>query len=92
MAPEILRNEAYSYSVDVFSLGVLAYTILCGRQPFKSKYYDETLRLNEMGLADFALDLSPECIDVLRGMLQPDPGARFQIDRVLSHGWFRKDA
>ena len=37
VAPDILRagmNESYDINVDVFSIGVVAYTLLCGYEPF----------------------------------------------------------
>ena len=37
VAPEILRagvHETYDINVDIFSIGVVAYTLLCGYEPF----------------------------------------------------------
>ena len=37
MAPDILHaglNEGYSLNVDMFSIGVVVYTVLCGYEPF----------------------------------------------------------
>lgn len=34
MAPEILSGNGYSYSVDLWSLGILLYECLCGPTPF----------------------------------------------------------
>jgi serine/threonine protein kinase len=36
MAPEIFTSkEGYSYEVDTWSLGVIAFLLLCGRYPFE---------------------------------------------------------
>ena len=37
MAPEILEKKKYNYSVDIWALGVLMFTMLFGNQPFKGK-------------------------------------------------------
>lgn len=37
MAPEIIQAEhGYSHGVDVWSIGIIVYTLLCGQNPFKS--------------------------------------------------------
>ena len=36
MAPEIIKRAPYSgYAADIWALGILLYTLLCGKFPFK---------------------------------------------------------
>lgn len=37
MAPELVKHERYSEKVDVWSLGVITYQLLCGKTPFDAK-------------------------------------------------------
>lgn len=37
VAPEIISQKPYSEQVDMWSIGVITYTLLCGRQPFYSE-------------------------------------------------------
>ena len=39
-APEIVKDERYSKSVDMWALGCVLYTLLCGFPPF----YDESIQ------------------------------------------------
>ena len=34
MAPEIITGKGYSFHVDLWSLGVITYELLCGKLPF----------------------------------------------------------
>ena len=77
-APEVLSGEAYSpFPADLWSLGVLLYTMLTGKYPrIKKGEY----RTNSK--------LSDECNSVLSSLLQPNPKLRIDIRRLLKHEWF----
>jgi len=36
MAPELVNRQAYTEKIDVWSLGVITYQLLCGKTPFES--------------------------------------------------------
>ena len=44
MAPEIVNHQIYDKKVDIWSVGVVIYTLICGKQPFlgnsKEKIYE----------------------------------------------------
>ena len=91
-SPEIVSNQPHSLSTDVWSLGIVLYTMLTKRIPFVSFTWDETvsniiskpINFNQScwsGITNLAKDL------VLR-MLIKDPHGRLSIHQVLSHPWF----
>ena len=52
LAPEMLQREAYSASVDVWALGVIAFILLCGCLPFD----DDSAKISaEMSRSKFQL-------------------------------------
>lgn len=44
IAPEILESKGHSYEVDIWSFGVIVYTLVYGRPPFESKDVKETYK------------------------------------------------
>ena len=67
LAPEILNNEPYNHSIDVWCLGIITYELLYGRSPFdinsKEKREDifEKIKnveynFEERGISDAAKD------------------------------------
>ena len=45
-APEILIGRKYDEKIDMFSLGVVMYILLTGKEPFQGRNYEEKKRLN----------------------------------------------
>eukprot|EP00475_Leptophrys_vorax_P029574 TRINITY_DN4357_c0_g1_i1.p1 TRINITY_DN4357_c0_g1~~TRINITY_DN4357_c0_g1_i1.p1 ORF type:complete len:473 (-),score=-3.19 TRINITY_DN4357_c0_g1_i1:360-1778(-) len=86
-APEVLANEPYDESADVFSLGVLLYAMLSGTWPL---FQNNVRELEEPGdwRTPCWADVSEEAKNLIRWMLSPDPLMRPTVDRILRHPWF----
>ncbi|KAK0206251.1 kinase-like domain-containing protein [Desarmillaria ectypa] len=90
-APEIVKDERYSKSVDMWALGCVLYTLLCGFPPF----YDESIGvLTEKVARGYYTFLSPwwddisvSAKDLIQHLLCVDPAQRYTIDEFLAHPW-----
>ncbi|KAF9247147.1 kinase-like domain-containing protein [Melanogaster broomeanus] len=90
-APEIVKDERYSKSVDMWALGCVLYTLLCGFPPF----YDESINvLTEKVARGYYTFLSPwwddissSAKDLIEHLLCVDPAQRYTIDEFLAHPW-----
>ena len=91
MAPEILseNSKGYSFEVDVWSIGIILYTMLIGTFPFKGTDY---LQLRSKICNDdivFPNDtpLSKNATDLISRLLNKDPKKRLTVLQILSHEW-----
>ena len=87
MAPEILKGYQYTNSVDVWALGVLLYEMLHGCPPFNAKNDSEKSRLIRLGNFRFAEEVSEDCRELIKSILQGDPEARPSVVEILTHPW-----
>ncbi|KMU88981.1 calcium/calmodulin-dependent protein kinase type II [Coccidioides immitis H538.4] len=93
-APEIVKDEKYSKSVDMWALGCVLYTLLCGFPPF----YDESIQtLTEKVargqytfLSPWWDDISKSAQDLVSHLLTVDPEKRYTIREFLNHPWIRQ--
>ncbi|CAD8125116.1 unnamed protein product [Paramecium sonneborni] len=87
IAPEVFMKQPYQEVGDVFSLGVIFYSMLSGKAPFRSNTYDALLKLNKECLIDFSElrfpNVSQKTMFLLRGMLQKQPENRINLQDLL---------
>uniref|UniRef100_A0A669DAG1 non-specific serine/threonine protein kinase n=1 Tax=Oreochromis niloticus TaxID=8128 RepID=A0A669DAG1_ORENI len=94
MAPEILRKQGYDAACDIWSLGILLYTMIAGFSPFASSPEDTAEEiLAQIGCGKFIItggnwDLVSEAAkDIVVKMLHVDPHQRLTAPQVLRHPW-----
>ena len=93
IAPEVLRRN-YNKSCDLWSVGVIAYILLCGYPPFNGRDNNETHRLILKGLFRYPSEewdgVSREARDFICRLLKMDPNTRMTTEQALRHPWIIK--
>jgi len=93
IAPEILYQD-YTYKVDIWSIGVITYILLCGYAPFAGYDDHETLRLVQSANLEFGSpewdDISSEAKDFVSQLLSRDPNRRPTATEAMNHPWLTK--
>jgi calcium/calmodulin-dependent protein kinase I len=79
-APEVMLKKGHGKPVDMWSLGVITYTLLCGYSPFRSEnlqdLIDECSNARVIFHERYWKDVSDDAKDFIGHLLQPDAGDR----------------
>ncbi|XP_078457993.1 uncharacterized protein LOC144936841 [Lampetra fluviatilis] len=87
-APEILLGDEYDApAVDIWSLGVILYMLVCGHPPFQEANDSETLTMIMDCKYTVPAHISRECKDLIARMLQRDPRRRASLQEMEGHPW-----
>lgn len=89
IAPEVLFGKAsgHSFEADLWSLGVIIYTLLVGKPPFQQKKVEEIYKLIERNEYIFppGCQLSEAAVDLISRLLTTNPQARPTLDDIAAH-------
>lgn len=87
-APEILLGDSYDApAVDVWSLGVILYMLVCGQAPFQEANDSETLTMIMDCKYTVPSHVSKDCRDLIARMLVRDPEKRATLAQIAAHPW-----
>ena len=93
IAPEILDGKTgHSYEVDIWSLGVIIYTLIIGKPPFETRDVKTTykrIKMNAYSFPETAI-ISEAAKNLISQILVTDPGKRPTLDQILTHDFFNQ--
>lgn len=109
IAPEVLYNNSeadskkhkpYTMKADMWSLGCILYSLLCGSSAFHPDGNDDKILKEQIMKADYMIDpemhpiwlnVSWEAKDLIAKLLVVDPEKRLSATQALNHRWFTSD-
>jgi len=87
MPPEQLMGKDADARSDIYAFGLVAYEVLCGRQPYRADNLAHTFEAIAAGAAAPLRQVAPECPEPLERIIQQammkDPGQRYQSMQEL---------
>jgi len=91
VAPEVIKADPYSKEVDMWSIGVIAYFILCGYPPFMGESLQQIFECIQTCEYEFpAVEwdaISSSAKDFIKRLLVLDPRKRLTAEQSLQHPW-----
>ena len=96
VAPEVIHGKGYGQEVDLWSIGVILYILLCGFPPFNSDV-EGGMGTMYRRVVDGAFSfpspywdkISDDAKDLIRGLLQKDPLRRLTAEQASKHRWIQ---
>jgi len=97
-APEIIlgkkTGEGHSYEVDIWSIGVIMFTLLTGKPPFETKNIKETYRRIRKIKYQFPINsdkyISNQAKNLISKIFMKDPNHRPNLSQISNHSFFKQ--
>ncbi|TLS25261.1 hypothetical protein PpBr36_07686 [Pyricularia pennisetigena] len=90
-APEVMMKKGHGKPVDMWSMGVITYTLLCGYSPFRSEGLQDLIEECSNAQVTFHdrywRDVSEDAKNFIRSLLQANPDDRATSGQALRHPW-----
>ena len=96
ISPEMLNKKFYGVQVDMWSIGVILYILLCGYSPFQAEktslLYAKIKKSSYLFHEKYWNGVSYYAKDIVRKLLVVDPDRRLTASETLAHPWMLETA
>jgi len=87
-APELLFGQRYcGPEIDVWSLGVVLYVLLCGCVPFDDENVQGLQEKIKQADFSFCKTISRDAAELIRGMILAQPSSRLGLEQIIASKW-----
>ena len=90
-APEVFKNDGYSFEVDIWSLGIIMFRLLTGKIPFIKDYNINYNGFIEPNLDISSAQMSKAAKDLINQLLAINPVERPTLNQIIYHDFFNRE-
>eukprot|EP00798_Chlamydomonas_sp_ICE-L_P011883 gene11883-14988_t len=90
MAPELVQEQPYNHTVDLWSLGVILYELFVGQPPFYTNSIYSLIAHIVKDPVKFPTNITAEFKSFLKGLLNKKPSDRLGWPELLNHPFVRE--
>jgi serine/threonine protein kinase len=90
MSPELVKEEPYDASSDLWSLGIILFELFVGQPPFYTNSIYTLINNIVKDPVKYPSDMSKEFKTFLQGLLQKNPAKRLNWPQLLDHPFVRE--
>lgn len=91
VSPEVLKNQPYDQSCDMWSVGVVLYVMLCGYTPFMEDNQEKMFERIKLGDWKFEREdwshISKEAKSLIKGLMSTNVDKRLTATEALNSKW-----
>ena len=94
IAPEILEGkQGHSFEVDIWSIGVIVYTLVIGKPPFETQDVKTTYKKIRQNSYCFPENchISNECKELIQKILNSDPNRRPKLEDITNSDFLNRN-
>ncbi|RLN34052.1 serine/threonine-protein kinase TIO-like isoform X2 [Panicum miliaceum] len=92
MAPELVREQPYNHTADLWSLGVILYELFVGQPPFYTNSVYALIRHIVKDPVKYPDNMSAHFKSFLKGLLNKMPQSRLTWPALLEHPFVKDDS
>ena len=89
MAPELVQEQPYNHSVDIWSYGIILYELFAGQPPFYTNNLYSLIKMIVRNPVKYPSNMSSEFKSFLKGLLIKEPSKRMSWPEILEHPFLK---